>query len=242
MLACPARERIIANLVRRTDILDVASMQAAMSRTLALVFAGAALLVTAALVLVVELRVRPLYDPLRTGLAMPAVEALLVLLALLALATVFVLARSAPRASALLATPSPDPAAGAVPTGSEELGSMMGAFSRILGRIEDQGNEISDFAQRLESAYRDLELSNARLKEDSFKDELTGLYKRRFYSIRLEEEVSRYRRFNHPVSVLLVDLGAPDRRVVAVASLSPGRENERFRKLLVHFMLPDMNL
>ncbi len=82
----------------------------------------------------------------------------------------------------------------------------MGAFSRILGRIEDQGNEISDFAHRLEAAYRDLELSNARLKEYSFKDEVTGLYNRRFYSIRLEEEVSRYRRFNHPVSVVLVDL------------------------------------
>jgi diguanylate cyclase (GGDEF)-like protein len=204
LLAHTARERIIANVERRTDILDVASMQA-MSRTLALVFAGATVLVTAALVLVVELRVRPLYDPLRVGLAMPAVEALLVLVALLALATVFVLARSA-RARASLATPGPDPVAAAVPAGSEELGSMMGTFSRILSRIEDQGNEISDFAQRLESAYRDLELSNARLKEYSFKDELTGLYNRRFYSIRLEEEVSRYRRFNHPVSVMLVDL------------------------------------
>jgi diguanylate cyclase (GGDEF)-like protein len=206
LIGRPARERIIANVERRTDILDVASMQAAMSRTLALVFAGATVLVTAALVLVVELRVRPLYDPLRLGLAMPAVEALLVLVALLALATVFVLGRNAPRPSAPLATPSPEPVAGPMSTGNEELGSMMGAFSRILSRIEDQGNEISDFAQRLEAAYRDLELSNARLKEYSFKDEVTGLYNRRFYSIRLEEEVSRYRRFNHPVSVVLVDM------------------------------------
>ena len=35
---------------------------------------------------------------------------------------------------------------------------------------------------------------------------MTGLYNRRFFSIRLEEEVSRYRRFNHPVSVVLLDL------------------------------------
>jgi diguanylate cyclase (GGDEF)-like protein len=83
---------------------------------------------------------------------------------------------------------------------------MMGSFSRILGEIEEQGNEINDFAQRLESAYKELEFSNARLKEFSFKDEVTGLYNRRFFSIRLEEEVSRYRRFNHPVSVMLVDL------------------------------------
>ena len=187
-------------------------MQAAMSRTIALASAGATVLVTAALVLVVELRVRPLYDPARVGLAMPTLEALLVLVALLALATVVVLARSAPPASAALVTPAPDASAasnvevGSQEVDSQEVTSMMGAFSRILGRIEDQGNEISDFAHRLEAAYRDLELSNARLKEYSFKDEVTGLYNRRFYSIRLEEEVSRYRRFNHPVSVVLVDL------------------------------------
>jgi diguanylate cyclase (GGDEF)-like protein len=35
---------------------------------------------------------------------------------------------------------------------------------------------------------------------------VTRLYNRRFFSIRLEEEVSRYRRFNHPVSVVLLDL------------------------------------
>jgi diguanylate cyclase (GGDEF)-like protein len=46
----------------------------------------------------------------------------------------------------------------------------------------------------------------ALLKDLAFKDEVTGLYNRRFFSIRLEEEVSRHRRFNHPVSVLRLDL------------------------------------
>ena len=35
---------------------------------------------------------------------------------------------------------------------------------------------------------------------------MTGLYNRRFFSIRLEEEMQRHRRFNHPVSVVLMDL------------------------------------
>jgi two-component system phosphate regulon sensor histidine kinase PhoR len=39
---------------------------------------------------------------------------------------------------------------------------------------------------------------------------------------------------------LLLDLTAPGRDVVAVASRAPGPESERFRRLLVHFMLPDM--
>jgi two-component system phosphate regulon sensor histidine kinase PhoR len=41
-------------------------------------------------------------------------------------------------------------------------------------------------------------------------------------------------------AVLLLDLTSPGSDVVAVASRAPGPENERFRRLLVHFMLPDM--
>src|SRR5206468_2756785 len=57
-----------------------------------------------------------------------------------------------------------------------------------------------------DAAYRELEATNAKLKETSFKDEVTGLYNRRFFSLRLEEEISRFRRFNHPVSVVVLDL------------------------------------
>ena len=88
----------------------------------------------------------------------------------------------------------------------DEVEALMDAFSRMLSTIERQAAEISQYAQRLDSAYKEIEVSNARLKEFSFKDDVTGLYNRRFFSIRLEEEVSRYRRFNHPVSVVLLDL------------------------------------
>ena len=87
-----------------------------------------------------------------------------------------------------------------------EAEALMGAFSKMLALIEQQAGEISQYAARLDSAYTEIETSNARLKEFSFKDEVTGLYNRRFFSIRLEEEVSRYRRFDHPVSVVLLDL------------------------------------
>jgi diguanylate cyclase (GGDEF)-like protein len=94
----------------------------------------------------------------------------------------------------------------AVAEKTDQIGILMGSFSRMLGTIETQTGEISQFAARLDAAYRELESTNARLKEASFKDEVTRLYNRRFFSIRLEEEVSRYRRFNHPVSVVLLDL------------------------------------
>ena len=94
----------------------------------------------------------------------------------------------------------------AVAEKTDQIGALMGSFSRVLGSIETQTGEINQFAARLDAAYRELESTNARLKEVSFKDEVTRLYNRRFFSIRLEEEVSRYRRFNHPVSVVLLDL------------------------------------
>lgn len=46
----------------------------------------------------------------------------------------------------------------------------------------------------------------ATLKELAFKDEVTGLYNRRFFSIRLEEEVGRYHRAKQPGSVVLLQL------------------------------------
>jgi diguanylate cyclase (GGDEF)-like protein len=97
-----------------------------------------------------------------------------------------------------------------VPTGVEhrqdDVGVFLAAFGRMAATLKQQDAETNTFATRLDAAYKELESTNARLKETSFKDEVTGLYNRRFFSLRLEEELSRYRRFNHPVSVVLLDL------------------------------------
>jgi diguanylate cyclase (GGDEF)-like protein len=95
---------------------------------------------------------------------------------------------------------------GSPPAETGETAALLATFSRVLAGVEQQASVIERFADRLDSAYADIQTSSARLKEFSFKDEVTGLYNRRFFSIRLEEEVSRYRRFNHPVSVVLLDL------------------------------------
>ncbi|HVQ77997.1 MAG TPA: GGDEF domain-containing protein, partial [Candidatus Binatia bacterium] len=83
---------------------------------------------------------------------------------------------------------------------------MMSGFVRAFITVERQAAEIDRLVLRLEHAYRETESTSARLKELSFKDEVTSLYNRRFFAIRLEEEVARCRRFNHPVSVVLIDL------------------------------------
>ena len=170
---------------------------------------AAAVVAMTGLLLLLELAVRPLLAPGAGRVALGAAEVLVVLVVLLTLSSGLALARAGALADAGLRRGRPEPAdASSSPASpeSEDVGMMMGSFSHILGKIEEQGNEINDFAQRLETAYKDLEVNNAQLQEFSFKDEVTGLYNRRFFSIRLEEEVSRYRRFNHPVSVMLIDL------------------------------------
>jgi diguanylate cyclase (GGDEF)-like protein len=49
-------------------------------------------------------------------------------------------------------------------------------------------------------------IRNRQLEELSFKDALTGLYNRRYLSLRLDEEARRHTRFARPVSVVLIDL------------------------------------
>jgi diguanylate cyclase (GGDEF)-like protein len=88
----------------------------------------------------------------------------------------------------------------------DEVGALMKSFGHMLQTVEQQATEINAFASKLDAAYKELESTNLRLKEYSFKDEVTGLYNRRFFTMRLDEELARYRRFNHPASVVLLDL------------------------------------
>jgi diguanylate cyclase (GGDEF)-like protein len=88
----------------------------------------------------------------------------------------------------------------------EESTPLMNSFTRMLATIERQTYEINQFARRRDGAYRELEAVNARLREASFTDEVTRLYNRRFFSLRLEEEIARARRFGHELSLVLLDL------------------------------------
>jgi diguanylate cyclase (GGDEF)-like protein len=91
-------------------------------------------------------------------------------------------------------------------TRTDEVGTLMQSFAKMLGTVGQQAAEINAFASKLDAAYKELEATNLQLKEYSFKDEVTGLYNRRFFTMRLDEELARYRRFNHPAAVVLLDL------------------------------------
>jgi len=151
--------------------------------------------------------VLPLLDPERHATQMVWMQALLVFTGLLIVAGGFIiwdLVRSVAQTAGLVSVAQQieDTSRGR----TDEVGALLNAFTRMLGTVEQQTIDINQYAVRLEGAYRELEGVNLRLKDFSFKDEVTSLYNRRFFSIRLEEEISRYRRFGHPVSVVLLDL------------------------------------
>ncbi len=48
--------------------------------------------------------------------------------------------------------------------------------------------------------------TNTRLKEMAIKDDLTGVYNRRLFKDRLQEEVKRAMRYKRPISLLMLDI------------------------------------
>jgi diguanylate cyclase (GGDEF)-like protein len=150
--------------------------------------------------------VMPMLDPVRHARDLVSLQALIVFTGLLMAAGGFViwdLATAVARAAQAVGS---ERHLERVVARTDEVGGLMTGFARMLATIERQAGQLNEYTARLEGAYRELELTNARLKEVSFRDEVTGLYNRRFFAVRLEEEVSRYRRFGHPLSVVLLDL------------------------------------
>jgi diguanylate cyclase (GGDEF)-like protein len=87
----------------------------------------------------------------------------------------------------------------------------------ILGVLElinalDLGGRIVEFDRDLEDLVRALAsqaavaISNRQLEELSIKDTLTGAYNRRYFSLRLREELTRHERSGEPTSLVLLDV------------------------------------
>jgi diguanylate cyclase (GGDEF)-like protein len=73
------------------------------------------------------------------------------------------------------------------------------------GEVMPFDPEIESLMQAL-AAQAAVAIRNARLEELSFKDPLTGVYNRRYFTLRLEEEAKRHARFGEPMSLVLVDI------------------------------------
>jgi diguanylate cyclase (GGDEF)-like protein len=89
-------------------------------------------------------------------------------------------------------------------------GSIVGVLE-LLNAVDDSGATVA-FQREHEKLIRTLAahaavaIRNARLENLSFKDGVTELYNRRYFGLRIEEEVKRHTRFGHPLSLVVANL------------------------------------
>ena len=89
-------------------------------------------------------------------------------------------------------------------------GSIVGVLE-LLNAIDDSG-AIVPFEPDHEKLIRALAsqaavaIRNARLEDLSFRDSLTELYNRRYFALRIDEEVKRHTRFGHPLSLVVLNV------------------------------------
>lgn len=70
----------------------------------------------------------------------------------------------------------------------------------------DKEDEIGRLAREFNSMAERLAEHRSKLEELSVRDGLTGLYNRREFDKRLQEEIQRSRRYNHPFCLILIDV------------------------------------
>ncbi|MBI2160699.1 MAG: sensor domain-containing diguanylate cyclase [Candidatus Rokubacteria bacterium] len=102
------------------------------------------------------------------------------------------------RTQSLLVVPLQDP-----------TGNILGVLELI--NAQDRAQTVP-FDSQYESLVRSLAsqaavaIRNARLEDLSFKDALTDVYNRRYFTIRMEEEFKRHTRFHEPLSLTILDV------------------------------------
>ncbi len=92
--------------------------------------------------------------------------------------------------------------------GTDEVGTLMREFTRILGVLQQQASEVQGYAGRFETINEELRNANLRLRELSLTDELTEVGNRRNFDVRIREEINRSTRFGHAFSLLMLDIDA----------------------------------
>ncbi|PYM72973.1 MAG: hypothetical protein DME03_16505 [Candidatus Rokuibacteriota bacterium] len=92
----------------------------------------------------------------------------------------------------------------------DSTGSIVGVLE-LLNAVDDSGATVAFHRDhekliRALAAHAAVAIRNARLENISFKDGLTELYNRRYFGLRIDEEVKRHTRFGHPLSLVVVNV------------------------------------
>ena len=79
-----------------------------------------------------------------------------------------------------------------------ELAVLHHSFNDLHDQLQTKMGQLNEFSKKLID-------SNAKLQEMATTDELTSLYNRRYFDLRLIEEVGRSERYNHDLSLIMID-------------------------------------
>ncbi len=102
------------------------------------------------------------------------------------------------RTQSILVVPLQDP-------GGNILGVLELINATDRGRVVPFDTQYEGLVRSLASQAA-VAIRNARLEDLSFKDALTDVYNRRYFTIRMEEEFKRHARFDEPLSLALLDV------------------------------------
>ena len=86
---------------------------------------------------------------------------------------------------------------------NEELRSLQAVLEE---RVEQRTSELDYSTQQLRVQFERVNSLQAKLKEEAIRDSLTGLFNRRYLDEMLPIELSRAKRANNPLTLLLLDI------------------------------------
>lgn len=81
----------------------------------------------------------------------------------------------------------------------DELKALRDTFDTLSSELEEKARQISTYSRKL------IDL-NIKLSKQAMTDELTGLYNKRYFEIRLKEEINRALRYNHDLALVMIDI------------------------------------
>jgi hypothetical protein len=143
---------------------DVASVGRLLKRKVLLALTLSSLIPLLVLAYVVHRYVQPGMDPAQVA-RFYALQALILFTVLGMMGGAYIiwdLGRAFARIAQLLSN---EPKLAELGSRTDEVGTLMKSFSNMLGTVEQQAIDINTFAMRLDAAYRELEATNAKLKE-----------------------------------------------------------------------------
>jgi len=82
---------------------------------------------------------------------------------------------------------------------NEELGRLNLSYEQLVLELRQEKMKVEELARELKEA-------NEILRGMAFKDGLTGLYNHRYFQEQLEKELSRAERYNHTLSLIMIDI------------------------------------